>query len=216
MSLIPSTLPPRTSDIIDGILAVPKERLPVGELLKGLHERAFGLAIILLVLPNCLPVPGIPYMSTVTGVPILLLATQLFLGRSEPWLPQRIANWSAPRARLGRIWHRVRPGVVRVERLLRPRLTRLTEPTSERIWAAVVMLLAFILALPIPFANMLPAWGILLLSLGITERDGHVIIAGLAMTIIALCWVAALVLAGSYLAGMAGEIWLWLRATLGI
>src|SRR6185369_4931488 len=108
MNVPPAILPPRASSVIDGLLAIGSERLLIGELLKGLHERAFGLAMILLVLPNCLPVPGIPYMSTVTGIPVLLLATQLFLGRSEPWLPKRMANWSAPRARLGRIWNRVR------------------------------------------------------------------------------------------------------------
>jgi len=216
MTSPPPNLPPRASDIIDTLMSGGEARLRVGDLLHGLHERAFGLAITLMVLPNCLPVPGIPYMSTVTGIPILLLAGQMLGGRSEPWLPRRIADWSAPRSRLGRFWRKVRPGVVRVERVLQPRLLRLTERRQERLWAAVMVLLAFILALPIPFANLLPAWGILLLALGITERDGHVIIAGLAMTVIALCWVALLVLAGSYLAGMAGEAWLWLRGALSI
>lgn len=206
----------RASDIIDRLMALKGERLLVGELLSGLHERAFGLAITLLVLPNCLPVPSIPYLSTVTGVPILLLATQLLLGRPMPWLPQRIGRWGAPRARLGRFWRRVRPGVIKVERILQPRLLNLTEPRAERALAAVIMLLAFILTLPLPFANLLPAWGILLLALGITERDGHVVIAGLFATVLALCWVAALILAGSYLAGLTGEAWLWLRQTLGL
>jgi hypothetical protein len=209
--------PQRTSDIIDELLLRNGgERLRLGELLSGLHERAFGLAMTLLVLPNCLPMPGIPYVSTLTGVPILILALQLLLGRHEPWLPHRMALWSAPRARLGRFWTRVAPAVRRVENLLRPRLTSLTEPRQERLWAAAIALLALILALPIPFGNLLPGWGILLLALGITERDGHVIIAGLVASVIALCWIAVLVVAGSYLAGQVSTVWQALRAWLAI
>ena len=103
--------PARGSDIIDLLLRNEGERLRLSELLDGLHERAFGIAMALLVLPNCLPMPGIPYMSTLTGVPILMLAAQLMLGRDEPWLPQRIARWGMSRDRLARLWRRVRPGV---------------------------------------------------------------------------------------------------------
>jgi len=212
-----STLPPqRGSDIIDRLLRADGERLLLGELLDGLHERAFGIAMALLVLPNCLPMPGIPYMSTLTGLPILMLAVQLMLGRDEPWLPRRIVRWGVSRAWLARLWRRVRPGVARVERHLRPRLLRLTAPRCERMLAAVIALLAFILALPIPAGNLLPAWGILLLALGITERDGRVVIAGLAMSFVALCWIAVLAVAGSYLAGLAGQAWIWLRGGLGL
>jgi hypothetical protein len=208
--------PARGSDIIDLLLRNEGERLRLSELLDGLHERAFGIAMALLVLPNCLPMPGIPYMSTLTGVPILMLAAQLMLGRDEPWLPQRIARWGMSRDRLERLWRRVRPGVARVEHHLRPRLLRLTAPRPERVLAAVIALLAFILALPIPAGNLIPAWGILLLALGITERDGHVVIAGLIMSFAALCWIGLLAVAGSYLAGLAGEAWIWLRNALGL
>ncbi len=220
MSQTPSispTAPSRASDIIDRLLArSDSDRLLLGELLSGLHERAFGLAMVLLVLPNCLPMPGIPYMSTVTGVPILILAAQLLLGRQDPWLPARMARWGVARARLGGIWRRVRPGVVRVERHLRPRLVSLTTHPAERFLAAIIVLLAFILTLPIPAGNLLPAWGILLLALGITERDGHVVIAGLFAAVIALCWIAALAIVGSYLVGLAGSAWQWLRGISGL
>ncbi len=209
-------VPPRTSDIIDRLLAPAEGQLTLGELLDNLHERAFGLAMTVLVLPNCLPMPGIPYMSTLTGLPILILAGQLALGRDEPWLPGRIARWGVSRARLRRLWTKVRPPVIRLERHLRPRLAPMTAPQAERAWAALVALLALILALPIPAGNLLPAWGILLLSLGISERDGRVVIAGLVGTAIALAWIATLAAAGSYLAGLAGQAWAWLRSALGI
>jgi hypothetical protein len=44
--------------------------------------------------------------------------------------------------------------------------------------------------LPIPFANALPALGIMLMAIGITVRDGFVILAGLAVAIGGLVTVA--------------------------
>lgn len=202
--------------MIDRLLALPADRLTLGELLDSLHERAFGLAMTLLALPNCLPMPGIPYMSTVTGLPILILAGQLALGRDEPWLPARIARWSVSRPWLARIWRKVRPVVRRVERRLRPRLMPMTAPRAERIWAGLIAVLALILALPIPAGNLLPAWGVLLLSLGIAERDGRVVIGGLVGSVIALAWIGVLAVAGSYLAAWASQGWGWLRISLGL
>ena len=73
-----------------------------------------------------------------------------------------------------------------------------------------------ILALPIPAGNLLPAWGVLLLSLGIAERDGRVVIGGLVGSVIALAWIGVLAVAGSYLAAWASQGWGWLRISLGL
>jgi hypothetical protein len=120
------------------------------------------------------------------------------------------------RARLARLWLKVRPTVLRLERHLRPRLAPPTAPRAERAWAGLIALLALILALPIPAGNLLPAWGIVLLALGITERDGRVVLAGLVASVAALAWIAVLAMAGSYLAGLAGQAWDWLRHGLGL
>ena len=115
----------RTSEVLTVLASQEGDRLTVGDIVAGLRDRSFALLVVLLGLPNCLPMPGIPYMSTVTGVPILILAGQMALGRDEPWLPARIARWGISRARLGRLWIKVRPLVVRLERHLRPRLLHL-------------------------------------------------------------------------------------------
>ena len=58
------------------------------------------------------------------------------------------------------------------------------------IVAAVVILMA---PLPlVPFANTLPAIGILLLSLGIAERDGVLLLGGYGVTLLSALYVGSL------------------------
>jgi len=66
----------------------------------------------------------------------------------------------------------------------------------------VCLLLAVVLVLPVPLGNMLPALAISLLALGILERDGVWILAGLTAAVISVgvVWgvVFAMVKAGVY------------------
>ena len=183
------------------------EGLRVGNLLDVLHERAFGMAMLLFVLPNCLPVPGIPYVSTITGIPICLFALQMMLGRSRPWLPDGIARRRIPQHRVRAVWRKALPVFQRVERYIRPRQLALTNQAAERLLALLILVLATILALPIPAGNLLPGWAIMLLSLGLMERDGRLVLAGIGASVIALLWISVLLVAGE-------QIFQWLRTAI--
>ena len=54
--------------------------------------------------------------------------------------------------------------------------------------------LVLLLPLPVPFSNVIPSWGIMLVAGGLLERDGVFIIAGhvATMVTIALCFVIAI------------------------
>ena len=182
--------------------------LKVGDLLDALHERAFGMAMLIFILPNTLPMPGIPYVSMVTGIPICMFAFQMLIGLDRPWLPQRMAARQLPQRRVRMVWKKILPAFLRVEKYVRPRHLALTSQFAERLLALVILVLAIVLALPIPAGNLLPAWAIALLSLGLMERDGRIVIAGLVMTIIASAWIVVLMLMGE-------QIYQWLRTLYG-
>jgi Uncharacterized ABC-type transport system, permease components len=84
--------------------------------------------------------------------------------------------------------------VDRLERHLRPRLPGLTRPPAERLLGLAVMVLAAVLALPIVFGNQPPAFAIALIALGLIEKDGAFVAAGLAAGVVAIAIVAAVVL----------------------
>lgn len=166
---------------------VSRERVSVGDLLLALRDRALAALLLLFALPNVVPVP--PGTSALLGAPLLFLAAQLALGR-RPWLPRVIAERSMPRGHFAALVTRALPWLARAERLLRPRWAALCTPPAEYGVGLLCLLLALIVFLPIPLGNMLPALAICLFALGILERDGLWVLAGLATALssVALVW----------------------------
>ncbi|HEY0836567.1 MAG TPA: exopolysaccharide biosynthesis protein [Azospirillum sp.] len=182
----------RASELLEDFLAHDHgERIALGDLVRILGDRAFGAMILLLAIPNVLPVPG---LSTITGLPIALVAAQMALGRNEPWLPRRVAAAGVEREAFLRVVRRAHPHVARIERrLLTPRLPALTTPDAERLLGVAILVLALVLALPIVFGNQPPAFAMALIALGLIEKDGAFVIAGLAAGVLAIGVVAAVV-----------------------
>jgi len=183
---------PRASELLEGFLAHEHgERILLGDLLRILGDRAFGALILVLAIPNVLPVPG---LSTLTGVPVALIAAQMAFGWSQPRLPKRLCALGVERERFLHVVRRAHPLVQRIERrLLRPRLPALTSPSAERLIGVAMVVLACVLALPVPFGNQPPAAALALMALGIIEKDGGFVIAGLAAGAAALAIVAGVV-----------------------
>jgi hypothetical protein len=154
------------------------DRISVGELLTALGDRALGALLFIFAIPNVLPTP--PGTSSVLGVPLVFLAAQLAFGRA-PWLPAVVAKRSMSRSDFASVVKRIGPWLERAEKLLRPRMTRLAGPPMEYLVGLVCLVLAIVLVLPIPLGNVLPALAISLLALGVLERDGLWVLAGLAV-----------------------------------
>lgn len=155
------------------------ERVPLRDLVAALDGRSFGFLLLLFALPNSLPIVGIPGLSTVTGLPLAIVALQMLLGYSRPRLPRWVADRSLPRAGFQRLIHRTAPWLARVERLLSPRLLFLTGEKGERALGGICLLLAIVLSMPIPFGNLMPGLAVTLVALGIIARDGVLVILGL-------------------------------------
>jgi hypothetical protein len=67
------------------------------------------------------------------------------------------------------------PFLQQLENFVEPRLSLFTSAEAERGVGVILFLLSFIIALPIPFGNMLPAIVIVLICLGLIEKDGLII-----------------------------------------
>ncbi|WP_349236870.1 exopolysaccharide biosynthesis protein [Devosia sp. 1635] len=191
--------PEPLSAILLGIAQnVERERISIGDLLQALQHRASGALMFLFAVPNAIPVP--PGVSAVLGAPLIFLAFQLMLGQ-RPWLPKVITNRSLSRTEFEKVANLAAPWLGKAERLMRPRLQMLARPPAEYVVGAVCLLLSIILFLPIPLGNMLPAFTICVLSLGVLQRDGVWILIGMfcAVAAVVIVWGVTLALLWSAL-----------------
>lgn len=164
--------------------AAGQEGMTVAEIVDRLDERAFGLLILILAIP-CL-VPGLPG-AQIIAIPIALLALQVLIGRSEPWLP----GWFM-RARVKKSWitaiavfadKRLRW----TERLAQPRLAFLASGLGEQAVALFMALAAVTVMLPI--TNTVPSAALTLMAVGLIQRDGLFTLLG---SVLAAAWIGLL------------------------
>ena len=174
----------RTSELLrDFAHSLTSERVTVGDIVSGLGDRGLGVLIAIFALPNILP-SAVPFGNVATGIPPLIFAIQLMLGLNFLILPRFIAGQTIGTKMLKSMVPRIANVLSWFERLLTLRLPWVTVPQAERVIGAICMLLAIVSMLPIPFGHNLPALGLLLIGLGLIERDGLAILIGSAIGLI--------------------------------
>ncbi len=171
----------RLSAILTAIAdAQGTDRISIGDLLEALRRRALGALIFIFAVPTALPMP--PGVSAVLGAPLLFLTVQLMLGM-RPWLPRLITERSLSRVDFQRVVRIVTPWLARAEGIMRPRLTFLAARPAIYVVGLISVMMAIVLFLPIPLGNMLPSVALCIMALGLLERDGVWILAGLVVAI---------------------------------
>lgn len=172
-----------------------EQRVLVSELIGALGTRGYGFLILILDLPNLIPLP-LPGLSIIFGVPMALIGLQMMLGLKHPWIPKAIMNRSIDREHFEKMFARAKPILEKVERVLRPRWLWLTHDYARPVLGLAILAMAFTLSLPIPLGNLILAIPIGLLALGLIERDGVFVALGLFVGAIALSFNAAIVALG--------------------
>jgi hypothetical protein len=193
------------SRILLDLRARGAERVRLADLVEALDHRAFGAAMLLFALPNAVGIGTIPGVSTLFGVPQMLLAVQMILGFERPALPQWLLERSIARKDFETFVDRGVPYLQRVERHLKPRLTGLTEGWFERVLGLVFLAMATIVSLPIPLGNQPPAVAMAVIALGQVGRDGGFVAGGIVVGILAAAIALAVVLGGAAVLWLAIE-----------
>jgi hypothetical protein len=168
----------QTSKILRDLLKQQKkERVYLRDLVDNMGDRAFASVLFIFALPEALPLP-VAGVSAILGIPLMMFSAQLLLGFSKPWIPSWIANRSLKRKDFEKLIKKFLLTLEKFENVIRPRWKFVTKPLAQRILGLLLLILAIIIALPIPFGNMLPAIVIVIISLGLIEQDGLVIVLG--------------------------------------
>lgn len=177
--------------LIDALEAIaelaPEGGLRLVDFIEGLGERAFGVVLFALAIPVCIPfLYGIPQ---IVALPMMALAAQMALGRSEPWLPRRFRERMMDKASLHRMARGARKWFGWLETLARPRLRFLSGPKAERLVGAVFIAFCASILVPLPLTNSTPGIAIVIASLGLITRDGILVLLGL---VLGMVWITVL------------------------
>jgi hypothetical protein len=169
---------------------VKGKSLTFAELKQALKCRGPAMLLILLALPFCFfPIPG---LSIPFGIAICLIGGCLVIGR-EPCLPRFIMRRRLSPTRLTQLLTGAVNIARQLEKFVRPRLAFLhTGPGMLQLigLAIVIAGLGLMLPLPIPFSNHLPAWAVVLLAIGMMEKDGLCVLLGHLTVIVAWVFIA--------------------------
>lgn len=168
------------------------EKISIGEIEDVLQGRGFATICLVLCIPFIQPIP-LPGLSLVLGGAMIALGLRMTLGAAGG-LPDFVKR----RQLETRTLHKMIQGSIkifsRIERLFKPRLDLLLETPFLNLIGVSIVLCGVALSLPLPpvilFSNSLPAWSIILLSLGYLERDGLVILCGHILSLVTWCYFA--------------------------
>lgn len=194
----------RTAEAIGG------RTVTLREILALVGEQGLLLMCAVLTVPFLLPV-SIPGVSTVFGLAIILISIGIAMNRA-PWLPRRIMDRPIDAGKLVPTLRKGADLVRRIEAVIHPRLTGLTGSGAVNLFNGLMLILGGVLLMfplgLVPFSNTLPAFAILFLCIGMSQRDGLFVIAGYAMTVATIVYFSALawlaIIAGRGIASMIG------------
>jgi len=186
------------SDILVALLGESTSSgITYGQLMHRFGARSHEMLLVFFTFPLCLPVP-IPGVTTSIGIIATLVAGLLAFGR-EPWLPRRLADRAISEQALKQISSKLLAALRRIERYIHPRWLGLTAPgwrTRVHAYYLVALGLVVMLPVPLPLANMVAALPMLLVSLGLLERDGRCIVAGYVAVVPCAIFYVALIFLG--------------------
>jgi hypothetical protein len=182
------------------LAALPAEGLTLAVLRDMVGQDGLLVLVIFLTLVFMIPV-SVPGVSTVFGAGILLIGVSRLLGRNL-WLPRRAAQRVLPAERLRSALRQGVRWLHRLERISRPqRLNWLADAGPAALVNNGALILGALLLMaplaPIPFSNTLPALALLLLAIGLLQRDGVCVLLGHLANLASMVYFALLAVGGA-------------------
>lgn len=167
------------------LLARRGKSLTVGGVLLAFGTKAPGVLLMLLGVLLIIPKAGIP-VGALVAVAVALVAVQMLMGKahlpvSDAWAARELPPKATRRVLLFS-FRRFRW----LERHLKPRLDHVTSAAMRPLLAVVILLLAAVIALPVPFGDILPGFALLLIGGGLVLGDGIAVLVGLGASVLGI------------------------------
>jgi hypothetical protein len=171
----------RIAETDDGPRDDHTRRITLREIFAHVGRRSYGPLLLFIGLFSISPATILPGMTWLSAVLTLVIAGQMALGMRRVWLPRRALDASFSAEGVRKAVAGLRPWARRIDAFLKPRLHVLADPPLVSVMA-LVCIAAALITFPlgfIPFAPLAPGLAIVLIGLGMTARDGLVLLLSL-------------------------------------
>ena len=172
------------AETLQSILNKYEESPSIGDLMAAVGDKGFGLLLIILSLPSALPVPAIGY-STPFGICMVIIAAQIFIGRTQVQLPKRLKKIRIPLKLVQSITSFALHFLKRTEKLVKPRQRWIHSKLGHSILPVTIFAMSIFMIIPIPGTNTLPAMAIFIIGISIAEEDGLIAIMATLFSVLA-------------------------------
>lgn len=176
------------------LLLQEEDEISFGKILSTFHGKFRPLILIVLSLPFCQPIQ-IPGLSVPFGLLISFFGFRMAFGK-KAWLPQKMLVKTISKRKFLKFSNTALKIIKKIKPWIHPRFTQLCDtPYMKVINGLLICILGLFLALPlpIPFSNMFAAWSIFLISFGILESDGLLVLAGYIVSLLTAIFLSGMI-----------------------
>lgn len=163
------------------------EEVSLEHLMDKVGRRSFGPLLLLIGLIALSPLSGIPLIPTTLGVMVILISGQLLVRRKCLWLPQWALSRTIKRSKIEKAAKFLRRPARFVDRLIRPRLTWLTEGAAT--YGIAVMCILIAATMPplelLPFMASTAGAALSAYGLALIAHDGLLALIAFVLTAVA-------------------------------
>ena len=145
--------------------------ITISQLSNELGTRAYGTFLVLMSLPNF-----IPLLSVVSCILLIFHSAQMSFGITNPWMPKILKDYSFKKQSLEIILSKNIHLLEASEHFIKPRLLFMNSIAGLRITGVIIFFINLILLVPIPFSNFIPATAIMMIGLGLIQKDGLMVL----------------------------------------
>lgn len=165
------------------------------EFLEITEDRGRLIVCMILATPFLIPI-SIPGSSIPFGIGIMFIGISLIFNR--PLIPEFILEYRIKKETVYKILKGSISVLNKFEKVIKPRVQFTMNNYVNILNSILLVFSAFLLMLPIPIplTDTLPAYSIFLLSAGILERDGYLIIISYALIIITAVYFGLIIVLG--------------------
>jgi len=170
-------------DHVDDVII--EDSADLKSIIESFGDRAFGPVMLLSGLFMLTPLGAIPMVPAAFGLVVITFAVQLLMRRETPWMPNVLAKVKVSSSRLQQVKRKATPILARIDGIIRPRMEWAAKGPFQILAAliAIILSMAMVPLGAVPFAVCIPGFVIGLLGLGITARDGIMMLIAFTLSL---------------------------------